>query len=222
LEVLPQVREYCDKGMLEFGLVHWASLGKAIGAFPLTFQMWLSKFASGHLAVAVTMFRWKCWDSELCPLCHQANETMSHVLFCPHPTSTNTWMQQLGQLCHWMSQSDTAPAIQHCLLSTIEHCNCRSFRSFADQLCQRAAHDQDQIRLFGIMVGRVAYKWIDIQSLHYSEIGSPRSATLWLHCLCRQLILFSHAMWLSRNQQVQEFLHQQEHCSLRSAICNQF
>jgi len=42
-----------------FKLVHWASMGKAIGYFPSTFQMWLSKFASSHSAVAVTMYHWK-------------------------------------------------------------------------------------------------------------------------------------------------------------------
>jgi len=144
------------------------------------------------------------------------------MLLCPHPTSTDTWMQQLGHFHQCMSQTDTTPAIQHCCLSTIEHHNCQSFWSFADTLCQQAACDQDHIGFFSFMVGRVASKWIDIQSSHYYEIGSPQSATLWLHCLCRQLIIFSHAMWLSRNQQVQELLCQQECHSLRAAICSQF
>jgi len=126
-----------------FRLVHWASMGKAMGSFLPTFQMWLSKFASSHSAVAVTMFQWKCWDLELCPHCHQVNETTFHVLLCLHSSSTDNWVQQLGQLCQQMSQTDTAPAIQHCLLSTIEHHNCQSFQSFADPLCQQAACDQD-------------------------------------------------------------------------------
>ena len=52
-----------------FSLVHWSVLDRAVHAFPHTFQMWLSKFASGHSAVGITMFRWKNWDSAVCPVC---------------------------------------------------------------------------------------------------------------------------------------------------------
>jgi len=42
-----------------FSLVQWDVLDRAICSFPHTFQMWLSKFASGHSAVGITMFHWK-------------------------------------------------------------------------------------------------------------------------------------------------------------------
>jgi len=65
-----------------FSLVHWDMLETAVLDFPPTFQMWLSKFASGHSAVATTMVCWKRWDSNLCPVCHAAPETTPHVLCC--------------------------------------------------------------------------------------------------------------------------------------------
>jgi len=117
------------------------------------------------------------------------------------------------QTQHWPSR-----AVYYPLLNIASW----SFQSFADPLCQWAACNQDLIGFLGMMVGRVASKWINIQSSHYSSTGSPQSATLWLHCLCWQLILFTHAMWLSHNQQVQELLCQQESHSLRLAIRNQF
>jgi len=44
---------------LSFSLVHWDTFEMAVMGFPPTFQMWLSKFASGHSAAATTMVRWK-------------------------------------------------------------------------------------------------------------------------------------------------------------------
>jgi len=104
-----------------FDLVHWETLDRTIWSFPPTFQMWLSKFASGHSAVATTMFRWKRWTSAICPLCQSSEETMAHVLLCPHASCRDTWAQQLTQLQQWLTQSKTALDIQHCLLATLMH-----------------------------------------------------------------------------------------------------
>jgi len=207
---------------LSFELVNWAALETTADSFPPTLQMWLSKFASGHSAVAVTMHRWKRWSTPLCPLCQSSEETTAHVLYCPHNSSRETWRQQLTHLQTWFDQSDTAPSIQRCFIQTLSNAPNSSFHTSADALCHAAAQDQDNIGLFGFLVGRIALKWTAIQALHYTEIDSPRSAVLWTSRLCRQLILLSHAMWLSRNHQVCLAQHQQELTSTREAIHIQF
>jgi len=81
------LRYWEQKGHLSpqsFLLVQWDILHAAISAYPPTFQMWLSKFASGHSTVGVTMFRWKKWDSAVCPVCMQQDETIAHVFTCSH------------------------------------------------------------------------------------------------------------------------------------------
>jgi len=67
------------------------------------------------------------------------------MLLCHHPSCTVTWVQQLDILCNWMSQVDTEPSIQNCLLSTLEHHSHRSFWFFVDPLNQQAASDQDPL-----------------------------------------------------------------------------
>jgi len=58
---------WVHKGQLSLqSLVQWDTLHAAISSYPPTFQMWLSKFASGHSAVGVTMF---CYGIHLCVLC---------------------------------------------------------------------------------------------------------------------------------------------------------
>jgi len=184
-------------------------------SFPPTFQMCLSKFASSHSAVATTMFHWKRWDTATCPLCQSLEETMAHVLLCPHTSSRETWTQQITQLQQWLTQSDIALVIQQCLLCTLTYYQSQPFWSCAPGLCCPVAHDQDHIGFWGFMVGRLTSKWMDIQGIYYSSTSSPRSASLWMVRLCRQIFLMTHAMWLSRNQQ--DSLIQRQ-CALTSNI----
>jgi len=205
-----------------FDLVHWETLDKTIQSFPPTFQMWLSKFASGHSAVATMMFRWKCWDTAMCSLCQSLEETMAHVLLCPHTSCREIWAQQTTQLQQWLTQLEMAPDIQQCLLSTLTHqCN-QYFQTSAPALCYPAAYNQDCIGFFGFMVGWLASKWIDIQGIHYSLTGSTWLAALWMVKLCHQIILMTHALWLSQNHQVNLFLRQWYLSWTIASICNQF
>jgi len=184
--------------------------------------MWLSKFALGHSTVAVTMHCWKHWDTPSCPLCHSAGKTTEHVLRHPHASSRETWNQQITQLQSWLSQSDMAPSIQQCLILTLTTSQNQSFWSSTTGLCFPAAQDQDLIGFFGFMTSQLTSSWSDIQGLHYASMGSPHSASLWMSQLCCQLILMTHAMWLSQNQQVSLVQRHQTHTSTRVAIWDQF
>jgi len=135
--------------------------------------MWLSKFASGHLAVVVTMYCWKHWNTPLCLLCKSYDEATEQVLHCPNVSSRESWHQQLTKLQTWLDQSDMAPSIQSCFILTLSNAPNSSFQSSADALCWAAAQDQDSIRFFGFMMGCITSKWINIQALHYAEIESP-------------------------------------------------
>ncbi len=48
-------------------LIDWPLWGAVLQAWPPTYCMWASKFASGHSAVAQTMAQWKKWDSPFVP-----------------------------------------------------------------------------------------------------------------------------------------------------------
>jgi len=205
-----------------FSLVHWEILEKALAGFPPTFQMWLSKFASGHVAVATTMMRWKRWDLNLCPLCHTAPETTQHILCCQSDHCSWTWSQQLQHIHQWLSLSDTAPEIQSYILSILENCQQPSFQSSASLICYPAAMDQNHISFFGFMVGHLASSWQSTQANYYSSSRSKCSVQLWQVRLCHQVLQFTHKIWLARNHQLT--LNQQQQASTQSAtdIVDQF
>jgi len=172
--------------------------------------MWLSKFASGHSAVGITMFHWKKWTSALCPLCLTQDESILHVLCCPHPSQQAIWIEQIANLCIWLSQAQTAPDIIHCLISTLSLCGASTFFQHASPLYHFAAADQDQIGFFGLSVGHLASSWLPLQAAYFTSIGSQKSAMLWAVWLCWQLLQVTHAIWIAWNQQIFEVRQQQE------------
>jgi len=140
-----------------FLLVQWDILHAAISTYSLTFQMWLSKFASGHSVVGVTMFCWKKRDSAVCPVCMQHDETIAHVFTCSHPSRRMIWVAQVEQLWQWMIQADTAPDIISCLIPTLSHYGSSMFSLHATPLCHLAALDQDAIGFLAVWWDTILY-----------------------------------------------------------------
>jgi len=102
---------WIHKGLLSddlAALVNWSLLNAASSPCPPTYHMWASKLVSGHLAVGITMARWKQWDSPLCPCCKAINESTIHVLQCPHPVRTDKWQNSFQT---WLQEANTALSI---------------------------------------------------------------------------------------------------------------
>jgi len=205
-----------------FSLVSWDVLDRAVRSYPHTFQMWLSKFASGHSAVGVTMLRWKKWDSARCPVCSTHDESVLHVLCCSHPSRLQAWSLQMDAFRLWLTQANTAPDIVHCLLSTLGFRGTSSFAAHASFSILQAAKAQDQIGFFGLMVGRLATAWIPLQEAYYCSIHSQRSAILWAVRVCHQLLQVTHAIWLVRNASVLEARQAHEAQLVLQAVMEQF
>jgi len=184
--------------------------------------MWLSKFASGHSAVARTMHRWQRWDSATCPICQTVEEDMHHIFLCPDAERTAHWHTSIDSLQSWLTTTNTHPAISHCLLTTLHGRSLLSFSSNAHRSCQLAAHAQDQIGFFGLLLGRLSTHWETLQMQYGQQQNHPRSASTWAKGLCLQLLHITHGMWLLRNQQVQASLLAAQSQSLEDAIWHEF
>ncbi len=216
---------WVHKGQLSlqsFSRVQWDSLHAAISIYPPTFQMWLSKFASGHSAVGVTMFRWKKWDSPLCPVCSHGEETMDHVFTCSSPSRQMVWAAQIDILRQWLIKVDTAPEIIACFIPVLLHHGSSSFESFAAFHCRAAALDQDAIGVFGCLMGRLSCAWNPIQAHYYESHHIQRSARLWAIHFFRQILQLSHMMWCTHNEQVLKARQHIESQALRRDIVSQF
>ncbi len=123
LSQLSAIPYWIQKGQLSFQLasiINWNLLGLALNSCSQPW-MWLTKFASGHLAVRKMMATlWKCWESSECPMCHLSKETTLHVCQCPNVQRTSTWHHLTEDLPAWLRQLDMHPNIFYCI-STMLH-----------------------------------------------------------------------------------------------------
>jgi len=136
--------------------ISWETLGQALSDKQApTYRMWLSKFSLGHSAIGKTMAQWGQWQSNNCPACQTATETMEHIHFCQHPTRAACWHQQVSKLMQWMWDANTHPDITATFGNILSSRGCHSFWSLAPHSVYAAASNQDQILFF---CGRLAHR----------------------------------------------------------------
>jgi len=119
-----QMREHLHtKAILHrdlFFSVDWDAIDRAMRNRRQSFQTWMTKHISGQCAVGRKMHLWGYWDSDACPCCGVANETVTHFPFCTHPSMRRAYSTQIQRLAEWMTKADTDPAIQTFFLSLLE------------------------------------------------------------------------------------------------------
>ncbi len=58
-----------------FPLINYPTLSRSLKSASPLYQLWYSKFVSGHSATGWMMYLWGKWDTAQCPCCHHDPET---------------------------------------------------------------------------------------------------------------------------------------------------
>jgi hypothetical protein len=173
------------------------------------------------------MIHWGFWDHDCCPCCHQADETTTHLLICPHSGAALTWQLEVDSLKEWLEDSDTHPAIASCIIDTIKDRDLsQRFNAHCEAFCAIATAEQDSIGWQNFVEGKIACSWTALQEDYYIASGSQHSAAVWALGLVTHLLELVHAMWTHWNS----ILHQHDHqglklekaAKLEAAICAEF
>ncbi len=121
-----------------FPLINFPALPTALKATSPLYQLWFSKFVSGHSATGCMMYLWRKWDNALCPCCRHDPETTQHVLICPNPCMHLEYCSKVLLLEQWLSSVDTMPEIQFCLLQGLHMEQPSLFSPFASKVLKNA------------------------------------------------------------------------------------
>ncbi|CAJ1960593.1 unnamed protein product [Cylindrotheca closterium] len=188
--------------------VDWLSLARAMKALPANLQRWTPKHISGMTGVGKFLAIWKRSATSSCPRCSSCPvEDHLHVPRCSAPTAAAEWSKRHLAFRTWMQTQQTAPEIEAFLFEylktvrqpTLGVPNVRAW-SCQPHLFQRAISSQAKLGAQGLLEGLVSPKWRHLQALHFSYIGSKKSANLWASRLIQQLIRIGHYMWKDRNR----------------------
>ena len=92
-------------------LVDWLCHGRAINRFPNNIQIFITKLIHEWLPVQAQQHRINKFQSPLCHICKNHDETPIHYLRCSHATYqpvTQTFLRAIKQYCsEWESSPDT-------------------------------------------------------------------------------------------------------------------
>ena len=182
-----------------FDLVDWDAVEDAQAYYPNGFSLWMSKQVTGFCGVGKMMCRWGHWNTNQCPCCDAEIETAQHILVCTDPEMTDEFRECVEVLETWFIDKDTCPEIADCIITAIARHKPTAFGLSADSLVEEAANQQDQIGWTNLLEGKISKLWRALQSTYLQELGSRNTARTWAHGLIRQLLEFTHRMWLKRN-----------------------
>jgi hypothetical protein len=212
---------------LAFDNIDWDAMDTATALFPPLYQLWVSKHVSGFFGIGTMMHNWGFWEHSHCPCCQHVREDKLHLLTCPHPDCKDTWRDSLLGLEAWMIDMDTDPAIQECILLTLETRNPeQSFTTYSNPHTLQAAAAQDRIGWLHTTEGKLSQHWQQLQSDFYCSIESRRSPGKWAAGLSTNLLMVPHSQWLHccavLHERDAQGLKLQEGQALLAAIEEQF
>jgi hypothetical protein len=168
---------------------------------------WLSKFVTGICGVGVMLKLWKHQSHSSCPRCGLDNETSEHVVLCKSPPATAIWDDAIDKLKSWMQDNEAEPHMMQIICSSL-----RSWRkgerlpyptAEIPVIVMEAMIEQDNIGWFNFINGFISNKWRVIQTAHFKELGSMKSAILWISRFQKRIWMIPWLLWQHRN----EFLH---------------
>ena len=201
--------------------IDWTMMGGASKYQSSGDRLWLSKFVSGFVAMAVQMkyrdqkkksesqetcdndyTRWKC---DLCPICKSERENQYHVIICPSKRSKRCRKKTLTTLSQWFDQQHTDPFITQCVINVLSEDGKLSFYDAMMRLTDNDAHldaakSQDLIGFHNFQFDRISRLWKFVQEdyLIRRYNGKRYSYEAWTKRFIYQLYQRLRVIWRKR------------------------
>ena len=166
-------------------------------------NLWISKYATGFLPIAVNMERRNEWQQNYCSRCGTAIETKDHIAKCTEITSTNLFAENLQVFEKWMEKMETPTQLKIHILTRITSWRMNvPWTLGSDFAMPSPVSSQLQLGPWThFMEGRLHIGWCDYMQRHYHSIKSKRMGEQWTaQCIQRIWKLFHIDQWHIRNK----------------------
>ena len=151
------------KGILcqdAFSHVDWQSTECTMEESAPLHHLWAAKHVHGWCAVGKCMKQWKLWSSSACPCCGSIEETSRHVNICQDARMREVWDKKINGLEAWLDESDAAPMIHHCIVSSLHTGSpLACFEDNSAGLARQAVQDQDFVGWHNMLEGQMSMLW---------------------------------------------------------------
>ena len=97
------------------------AIGKAMKESSLYKRQFVSKHSTGHCSMGIMMKQWSFRTDSRCPRCKSPDESVMHVILCPHSSAVALWHDRLTQLRQWMRVQKTDGNIIAAILRNLKN-----------------------------------------------------------------------------------------------------
>jgi hypothetical protein len=174
-----------------FNLVEKEMVHKTLHSMPKLFQQWACKQVMG---IAGTM-ELDNTERKKFPICMQAHNTCTHVLFCDHAGRVETLKHTINLLEEWLRKGDTDPDLLDCIAEYVYGRGGQTMVNICHGLgdhFQQMAWDQDAISWRRFMEGMICTCMHRIQSLYHFREGTRLPPKCWTQGLILKLLEVIH------------------------------
>ena len=200
------------------------SFHHAANNIPYHLQIWLAKWLCGVCGVGIWLQRWKEQPHAKCPRCLTDNETVHHVVCCPHYDATLCWNAGIEELSEWMTNHYALPGLAEavCLrLSQWRNNQIGPLPNTTNDIITELIDNQDTLGWDALCFGAVHETWSIEQTRYLTQIGKAYSGKIWVSKFIRQVWNLQHRMWTHRNEYLHKdskSIHEHEQAAVDEAI----
>ena len=101
-------------------IVCWEVMRKARKEAPLHLKIHITKWVSGETATGTVMVQRKQRQNSKCPMCHEPNETTSHILQCTSTSMQQVHEELLKEMKLWLETVQTQHDISNFLCKGLQ------------------------------------------------------------------------------------------------------
>lgn len=191
-------------------------------------RRWLTKWSTGICGVGKWLQRWKEQPHSNCPLCLTTNETVEHVLHCPHESATICWTTSIEELREWIHSNHGIPGFSEAVCQRLLQWRRGEEPSNMPDWSQdviRLMEQQDELGWDAFCFGTIHKGWAPTQDLYLKSLGLRSTGTAWMSRLLRRIWEVQYTLWEHRNSCVHKngtSLHCQEEAAVNQAIREEF
>jgi hypothetical protein len=187
-----------------FHIFDWPSAALALRRLPLHQRLWIPKWLCSTLPIGKNLVRWGLPDTLLlCPRCGQEEQSIHHVVLCPHSGASGLRQHHLALIADYLDTSSTEPDLKAGIFSLLESLFAQEPWTppvATNPTATATFVEQARIGTRHVLDGFLSPTWSHTQNLYYQGIGRRTTGTQWTSRLIRMIWQIAWDLWLHRRR----------------------
>ena len=164
--------------------INWTTVKQTLSTTTFARKRFIIKWVTNTHPTGMRMKMMRMRESPICPRCLQAEESLSHVIRCPHAHNTRIWQRSLRTFDSKLRRIGTDPDIIRAftlalLQWRLQDPNQQTLPVHVNNYVLDACKTQNEIGWTQFITGLWSIKWAECQQRHYKYTKKRNSGQRW-------------------------------------------